>query len=71
MKEKYTKMAVCVNGNHFSEQCCFVIVGKGLMTIGEFENVPAGDAVYIPSSRKHGIHNMYGRVLEYLTKKTV
>jgi mannose-6-phosphate isomerase-like protein (cupin superfamily) len=54
--------------NHDPEQCYYIIKGKGLM-IKEVETreVSAGDAVYIPSNKKHGIKNMGDNVLEYLT----
>jgi mannose-6-phosphate isomerase-like protein (cupin superfamily) len=54
--------------DHEPEQCYYIIKGKGLMMIeGESKEVTAGDAVYIPSSLKHGIKNIGNEVLEYLT----
>ncbi len=54
--------------NHDPEQCYYIIMGKGLMMIeDETRQVSAGDAVYIPSNKKHGIKNIGDGVLEYLT----
>ena len=54
--------------NHDPEQCYYIIKGKGLMIIEEETGeVSAGDAVYIPSNKKHGIKNLGNDVLEYLT----
>ena len=54
--------------NHDPEQCYYIIKGKGLMIIeDETAEVFAGDAVHIPSNRKHGIRNLGKDVLEYLT----
>jgi len=54
--------------NHDPEQCYYIIRGKGLMIIEEeTKEVHAGDAVYIPSNKKHGIKNLGDGVLEYLT----
>jgi mannose-6-phosphate isomerase-like protein (cupin superfamily) len=54
--------------NHDPEQCYYIIKGKGLMIIeNETRGVSAGDAVYIPSNKKHGIKNIGDEVLEYLT----
>jgi mannose-6-phosphate isomerase-like protein (cupin superfamily) len=54
--------------NHDPEQCYYIIKGKGLMIIEhETREVSAGDAVYIPSNKKHGIKNIGDEVLEYLT----
>jgi mannose-6-phosphate isomerase-like protein (cupin superfamily) len=54
--------------SHSPEQCYYIIKGKGLMIIeGETSEVTEGDAVYIPSNKKHGIKNTGGVVLEYLT----
>ena len=54
--------------NHIPEQCYYIIKGNGLMIIeGETREVSKGDAVYIPSNSKHGIKNIGGDVLEYLT----
>jgi mannose-6-phosphate isomerase-like protein (cupin superfamily) len=54
--------------NHDPEQCYYIIKGKGLIIpkngTGE---VSAGEAVYVPSNRKHGIKNIADEVLEYLT----
>jgi len=53
---------------HEPEQCYYVIKGKGLMIIeGEAREVSSGDAVYIPSNKKHGIRNIGDVALEYLT----
>jgi mannose-6-phosphate isomerase-like protein (cupin superfamily) len=53
---------------HAPEQCYYVIRGKGLMIIeDETRQVSSGDAVYIPSNKKHGIKNIGDEVLEYLT----
>ena len=54
--------------NHDPEQCYYIIKGKGLVIIeDETSEVSAGDAVYIPSNKKHGIKNLGDDVLEYLT----
>ena len=54
--------------NHVPEQCYYIIRGKGLMVIEkEVKEVHAGDAVHIPSNKKHGIKNLGNDVLEYLT----
>jgi len=53
---------------HGPEQCYYIIRGKGLMTIEEeTREVFAGNAVYIPSNKRHGIINTGNEVLEYLT----
>ena len=53
---------------HEPEQCYYVIKGKGLMMIeDEAREVSSGDAIYIPSNKKHGIKNIGNEVLEYLT----
>lgn len=53
---------------HEPEQCYYIIKGRGLMIIeGEAKEVTSGDAIYIPSNRKHGIKNIGDEVLEYLT----
>lgn len=49
-------------------KCYYIIRGKGLMIIeDETRQVSSGDAVYIPSNKKHGIRNIGDEVLEYLT----
>jgi mannose-6-phosphate isomerase-like protein (cupin superfamily) len=54
--------------NHDPEQCYYIIKGRGLMIIEEeTREVTAGDAVYIPPNKKHGIKNIGKDVLEYLT----
>jgi mannose-6-phosphate isomerase-like protein (cupin superfamily) len=54
--------------SHYPEQCYYIIRGKGLMIIEEqTREVAVGDAVYIPSSSKHGIKNIGNDILEYLT----
>lgn len=54
--------------SHAPEQCYYIIRGKGLMIIeDEQKPVGAGDAIHIPSNRKHGIRNIGGETLEYLT----
>lgn len=54
--------------SHDPEQCYYIIKGKGLMIIEEeTKEVTAGDAVFIPSNKKHGIKNLGNEVLEYLT----
>lgn len=53
---------------HAPEQCYYIIRGQGLVIVGdEIREVSAGDAVYIPSGRSHGIRNLGNDVLEYLT----
>jgi medium-chain acyl-[acyl-carrier-protein] hydrolase len=54
--------------NHEPEQCYYIINGKGLMIIENEESImKAGDAVYIPSNKQHGIKNIGTKDLEYLT----
>jgi mannose-6-phosphate isomerase-like protein (cupin superfamily) len=54
--------------NHGPEQCYYIIKGKGLMILeGETREVGEGDAIYIPSNKKHGIKNAGTVALEYLT----
>ncbi len=54
--------------NHDPEQCYYIIKGRGLMIIEqETKEVTTGDAVYIPSNKKHGIKNIGVDLLEYLT----
>jgi quercetin dioxygenase-like cupin family protein len=54
--------------SHEPEQCYYIVKGKGLMIVeDETREVSAGDAVYIPSSRKHGIKNLGDDVPEYVT----
>jgi quercetin dioxygenase-like cupin family protein len=54
--------------DHDPEQCYYVIKGRGLMIIEkETREVTAGDAVYLPPNKKHGIKNIGKDVLEYLT----
>lgn len=44
--------------NHDPEQCYYIIKGKGLMILeDQTSEVSPGDAVYIPSDKKHGIKN--------------
>ncbi len=53
---------------HDPEQCYYIINGTGLMIIeDETREVTSGDAIYIPSNKKHGIKNMGDMALEYLT----
>jgi quercetin dioxygenase-like cupin family protein len=53
---------------HPPEQCYYIIKGKGLMIIeGNERIVEAGDAVYIPSNKAHGMKNIGKGVLEYVT----
>ena len=53
---------------HEPEQCYYLIKGKGLMIVeDEAREVTSGDAVFIPSNKKHGIKNTGNVVLEYLT----
>jgi mannose-6-phosphate isomerase-like protein (cupin superfamily) len=54
--------------HHAPEQCYYIIKGKGLMIMeDETREVSAGDAVYIPSNKRHGIRNIGDDILEYLT----
>jgi quercetin dioxygenase-like cupin family protein len=54
--------------NHDPEQCYYIIKGKGLMIIEEdTKEVVAGDAIYIPANKRHGIKNLGNEILEYLT----
>ena len=53
---------------HDPEQCYYIINGRGLMIIeDETREVTSGDAIYIPSNKKHGIKNIGDMALEYLT----
>jgi mannose-6-phosphate isomerase-like protein (cupin superfamily) len=53
---------------HDPEQCYYIIKGTGLMIIeDETREVTSGDAIYIPSNKKHGIKNIGDMALEYLT----
>lgn len=53
---------------HAPEQCYYIIRGTGLMRIeDETQEVTAGDAVFIPADRKHGLRNIGDTVLKYLT----
>ena len=53
---------------HDPEQCYYIIKGTGLMIIeDETSEVTSGDAIYIPSNKKHGIKNFGDEALEYLT----
>ncbi len=53
---------------HDPEQCYYIIRGRGLITIEEeSKEVVTGDAVYIPSNKKHGIKNTGNEILEYVT----
>jgi mannose-6-phosphate isomerase-like protein (cupin superfamily) len=53
---------------HDPEQCYYIIKGTGLMIIeDETWEVTSGDTIYIPSNKKHGIKNIGGIALEYLT----
>ena len=57
--------------NHEPEQCYYIIKGKGIIFIeDESREVAAGDAIFIPANRKHGIKNIGNDVLEYLTANT-
>jgi mannose-6-phosphate isomerase-like protein (cupin superfamily) len=54
--------------SHEPEQVYYIIRGEGLMIIeDEREHVCAGDAVFIPGNKKHGILNKGKEILEYLT----
>jgi mannose-6-phosphate isomerase-like protein (cupin superfamily) len=54
--------------SHEPEQSYYIIKGKGLMIIEEeTKEVTSGDAVFIPSNKRHGIKNIGPEVLEYLT----
>lgn len=53
---------------HAPEQCYYIIKGWGVMIIDDqSREVTAGDAIYIPPDRPHGIRNTGDGVLEYLT----
>jgi len=53
---------------HDPEQCYYIINGTGLMMIEDAtREVTSGDAIYIPSNKKHGIKNIGDTALEYLT----
>jgi mannose-6-phosphate isomerase-like protein (cupin superfamily) len=54
--------------SHGPEQCYYIIRGRGLMVIEEeTREVTAGNSVYIPPNKRHGIQNTGDDVLEYLT----
>jgi mannose-6-phosphate isomerase-like protein (cupin superfamily) len=54
--------------SHLPERCYYIIKGRGLMIMeDEAREVSAGDAVYVPSNKKHGMKNLVRGVLEYLT----
>ncbi|MEW5733570.1 MAG: cupin domain-containing protein [Thermodesulfobacteriota bacterium] len=54
--------------SHPPEQCYYIIRGCGLMAVGdETGEVGPGDAVFIPGNVKHGVRNIGGEALEYLT----
>jgi mannose-6-phosphate isomerase-like protein (cupin superfamily) len=56
---------------HEPEQGYYIIKGKGLMIIeDETREVTSGDAIYIPSKKKHGIKNIGDVALEYVTANT-
>jgi mannose-6-phosphate isomerase-like protein (cupin superfamily) len=56
---------------HEPEQCYYIVKGTGLMIIeGEAKEVKSGDAIYIAPNKKHGIRNLGGMDLEYLTANT-
>lgn len=54
--------------SHAPEQCYYIIRGRGLMIIGdEGRTVGPGDAVHVPPNMRHGMKNLGGETLEYLT----
>lgn len=56
---------------HEPEQCYYIIKGKGLMIIEDEERVVVvGDAIYVPSNKRHGLKNIGDIELEYLTSNT-
>ena len=53
---------------HVTEQCYFILEGRGQMTVGEeTREVKAGDSIFVPSSTKHGLLNTGDGVLRYLS----
>lgn len=54
--------------SHAPEQCYYIIRGRGLMFIGDEERAGGpGDAIHVPPNMKHGMKNLGGETLEYLT----
>jgi mannose-6-phosphate isomerase-like protein (cupin superfamily) len=54
--------------SHGPEQVYYILNGRGRMTVaGETREVQAGDCVFIPSGMPHGLENLTGVVLEYLS----
>ncbi len=54
--------------SHENEQCCYILEGEGLMTVGrETQKVAAGDCIFIPSNEPHALNNNSPGVLEYFS----
>lgn len=57
--------------DHDSEQVYVLVAGRGLMRVGaEEREVAAGDLVRVPSGAAHGIRNVSGEVLTYVSAAT-
>lgn len=57
--------------DHAPEQVYVLVAGRGLMRVGDEEReAAAGDLVYIPSGEPHGIKNVSGEVLTYVSAAT-
>jgi mannose-6-phosphate isomerase-like protein (cupin superfamily) len=53
---------------HETEQCYFILEGRGQMTVGdESKEVTAGMSVFVPSNAPHGLVNTTEGVLRYLS----
>ena len=54
--------------SHSTEQCYFILEGKGLMRVGEEEEeVITGESIFIPSNESHGLKNIGTGTLRYLS----
>jgi mannose-6-phosphate isomerase-like protein (cupin superfamily) len=52
--------------HHKTEQCYFILSGRGEMTVGnEKKTVSAGEVIFIPSKAPHGLKNPGKGVLKY------
>ena len=51
---------------HATEQCYFILSGRGKMTVGkETKTIKTGDVIFIPSNAPHGLLNSGTRILKY------
>jgi mannose-6-phosphate isomerase-like protein (cupin superfamily) len=54
--------------SHVTEQCYFILEGRGEMTVGEETmEVSAGMSIFIPSGERHGLVNTTNGILRYLS----